>query len=487
MVLAFPAAGEAQPAPVDLGTLGGSGSVAVAVNDHGQAVGVSNLALDAVFHAFSWTAAGGMVDLTPGLSDTWSRAIALNNRGQVVGHVYLGHVKYEQSRAFLWTAATGMMDLGTLGGLLSSVTDINDHGQVVGASNLPDDTAEHAFLWTAAGGMVDLGTLGGSTSNAVAINESRQVVGNSTVAGDAATHAFLWTAAAGMVDLGTLGGSFSYASAVNEHGQIVGQSAVVGDTATHAFSWTAAGGMVDLGTLGGSFSQAAAVNRGGQTVGSSDLPGNVDHHAFAWTAAGGIVDLDTIGGHLSFAHAVSDTGQVVGDSYLTMSDTHAFSWTAAGGTVDLNVSGQRSFARALNAKGLVAGSSSFPDSEGWTRAALWNTGRYNFRFSGVKQPPAFNEVVAGRPVAVTFSLGGNFGVEIFEGSPTFEQVACGASASAAPISPTGGPPSGSLIYKPEVDRYAWATKTDRNWAGTCRQLNLRLNDGTDHFVNFSFR
>jgi hypothetical protein len=113
---------------------------------------------------------------------------------------------------------------------------------------------------------------------------------------------------------------------------------------------------------------------------------------------------------------------------------------------------------------------------------------YDFRFSGVKKPPAFNEVVAGRAVAVSFSLGGNFGLAIFdEGSPAFEPIACGASAGVGPIAPTGGPPSGSLLYKPEVDRYAWASKTDRNWAGTCRSLTLRLNDGSSHVVYFMFK
>ena len=121
-------------------------------------------------------------------------------------------------------------------------------------------------------------------------------------------------------------------------------------------------------------------------------------------------------------------------------------------------------------------------------ATLWNTRGYNFRFSGVKKPPAFNEVVAGRAVSVSFSLGGNFGLAIFdEGSPTFERIACGASAGVGPIEPTSGAPSGSVIYKPQVDRYAYASKTDRNWAGTCRSLTLRLNDGSSHVVYFSFK
>jgi hypothetical protein len=118
---------------------------------------------------------------------------------------------------------------------------------------------------------------------------------------------------------------------------------------------------------------------------------------------------------------------------------------------------------------------------------LWNTGSYNFRFFGVKKPPAFNDVIAGRVVAVSFTLGGNFGLAIFdEGSPSFERIACGASAGVGPIAPTGGPLTASVIYKPEGERYAYATKTDRNWAGTCRSLTLRLNDGSSHVVYFSF-
>jgi probable HAF family extracellular repeat protein len=184
------------------------------------------------------------------------------------------------------------------------------------------------------------------------------------------------------------------------------------------------------------------VNDHGQVVGVSDLA-NGNHHAFSWTAAGRMVDLGTFGGGYSIAYEVNEKGQVVGYSGLV----------------------------GDNAK----------------HATLWNTRHYNLRFSGVKRPPAFNDVVAGRAVAVSFSLGGDFGLAIFDdGSPTFERIACGASASAAPIAPSA-PPSGSLIYKKEVDRYAWASKTDRSWAGTCRSLTLRLNDGSSHVVYFSFK
>jgi probable HAF family extracellular repeat protein len=70
---------------VDLGTLGGTQSTASAVNGTGQVVGWSTTAGDAVTHAFSWTAASGMVVL-PELAVGGSGAAGdVNNHGQVVG------------------------------------------------------------------------------------------------------------------------------------------------------------------------------------------------------------------------------------------------------------------------------------------------------------------------------------------------------------------------------------------------------------------
>ena len=57
------AAGPPTPTAIDLGTLGGTSSVAAAVNARGQVVGDSATAGDVEGHAFSWTEAGGMIDL----------------------------------------------------------------------------------------------------------------------------------------------------------------------------------------------------------------------------------------------------------------------------------------------------------------------------------------------------------------------------------------------------------------------------------------
>ena len=78
------ATGSSTPEAKDLGTLGGTSSQAVAVNDKGQVVGFSSTAGDAESHAFFWTQKGGMVDLGT-LGGTFSGAEAVNDNGHVVG------------------------------------------------------------------------------------------------------------------------------------------------------------------------------------------------------------------------------------------------------------------------------------------------------------------------------------------------------------------------------------------------------------------
>ena len=151
-----------------------------------------------------------MTDLTP-LIHTFSSAISINERGQIVG---LG-----EGYSFLWQHGT-LTNL--LPGRFSIPYDINDRGQIVGEAEIDPGTADRAFLLQ--GDMLtDLGTLGGESSVAQSINNRAQVVGVSLTSEEDVVHAFLWQNSI-MIDLGTLGRAFSNAEAINERGQIAGFS-----------------------------------------------------------------------------------------------------------------------------------------------------------------------------------------------------------------------------------------------------------------------
>ncbi|HEX2092746.1 MAG TPA: hypothetical protein VHG28_10105 [Longimicrobiaceae bacterium] len=68
----------------DLGTLGGAESMAIAINDHGEVVGSSQTA-SGEWRAFFWSRASGMLDLGKLPEATYSSAMGINERGQVVG------------------------------------------------------------------------------------------------------------------------------------------------------------------------------------------------------------------------------------------------------------------------------------------------------------------------------------------------------------------------------------------------------------------
>lgn len=114
-----------------------------------------------------------------------------------------------------------------------------------------------------------------------------------------------------------------------------------------------------------------------------------------------------------------------------------------------------------------------------------------YNFTGFFQPvdnlPTFNRAKAGSAIPVKFSLGGNQGLNIFApGSPSVALIPCGSTALVDDIEQTVTAGGSSLTYDATADQYVYVWKTDPAWAGTCRQLNVKLNDGTDHRANFNF-
>jgi probable HAF family extracellular repeat protein len=94
----------------------------------------------------------------------------INDRGQVVGQRTVDG----RQHAVLWEDGR-LTDLGTLGGDSSRAIAVNERGQVLGVSRSADGT-DHAFLWTS-GRMVDLGRVGSSLGQAYDLNDEGQAIG----------------------------------------------------------------------------------------------------------------------------------------------------------------------------------------------------------------------------------------------------------------------------------------------------------------------
>jgi len=115
-----------------------------------------------------------------------------------------------------------------------------------------------------------------------------------------------------------------------------------------------------------------------------------------------------------------------------------------------------------------------------------------YNFGGFLQPvdnlPTFNEVNAGAGVPVKFSLGGDRGLSIFEtGYPKSQQIHCSSTAAVDAIEQTVAAGSSGLSYNASTATYTYVWKTNKAWAGTCRQLILNFDDGTSYLAYFKFK
>jgi probable HAF family extracellular repeat protein len=330
-----------------------------------------------------------VVSIEPVNGRTRTRALGINNNGQVVGRAanFNSTEQIETDKqAILWDAISGVRALPTLSGA-ASAWDINDSGLASGDSTLASGMT-HAVRWdTSASTITDLGTLvnpttsvAGNNSAGNCINAAGVVVGDSDIPNTAGTfspfHAFRRAPGSAMQDLGTLDTSYpdsqfgySIAYDINGLGQVVG---IANTTTSGAFSYVAfiydaAGGMRALpsdpahATVTDEWN-AVAINNAGMIAGHV-LVGTDQSLPYYWpnaTASPVAVPLPTAYPY-GEVYSVNSQGVMVGVMWNALGEERAFVFDVARGVRDLNSlipSGSGwvlEFARDINDYGQIVG------------------------------------------------------------------------------------------------------------------------------------
>ena len=228
-----------------LPTLGGNNGFATGANSRGQIVGWAENAVhdptcvppqQLQFRPVVYGPGTNQISEFPlATGDTSGAATAINEQGQAVGISGICDQavgRHTAKHALLWDRGN-VIDLGNLGApWWNTPTNINQRGDVVGFAGdpaFPDGDILHAFIWTEKEGIRPLGALPGHIhSEAYGINERRQVVGLSCDAAFVDCRAFIWQNGV-MTDLNDLKPAnytarLEQAKDINEAGEIAGRS-----------------------------------------------------------------------------------------------------------------------------------------------------------------------------------------------------------------------------------------------------------------------
>jgi probable HAF family extracellular repeat protein len=323
LLTAMAAAGQAQaavPASYVLSELaplpGGTQASVAGIDNLGQIVGNSDYGLGGAVHATLW--ANGVATDLGTLGGVGSSATAISNSGQVLGWAYTagpngGDGDIHQVSWDAMSPRTPPTDLGPEGFGFVNVKALNSAGQMVGTQST--DTAQNVVL-ISQGISTVLGTLGGPSATALGINDHGDVVGASQRAAGGQMQATLWRGQTA-IDLGATGANGSRAMAINDAGQIIGS---VVDELWHMSAVTWVNGQLTLqGDLAGTgFARANGINNAGLIVGMSQTKDFVSR-AVMWDGTQA-VDLNGLlddaaraaGWDLVDAVGVNDGGTIVG-------------------------------------------------------------------------------------------------------------------------------------------------------------------------------
>jgi len=253
-----------------------------------------------------------------------SYANDINAAGVVVGTYYLGNPGASPSRGFV-NRGTGVTTLGTLGGTSSSAVAINDKGQILGN-------------WTAAGGRQrgflhdqgrqrDIGAVPGKLTRYTDINNAGYITATGDApSGPSSSRGYLRTPGGQFRDVGNLTfpdwpgvPTLNTALALNKHNQVTGESGpfTFPEQPLRAYTWRN-GVMRDLGDFGWTPNGGVAINDKGQITGYMSVPTGFRSRVAYLYSHGRLIDIDgrgpAVAERSSAGAGINNYGHVVGSS-----------------------------------------------------------------------------------------------------------------------------------------------------------------------------
>jgi probable HAF family extracellular repeat protein len=295
-----------------------------------------------------------------GAGHPYSLAEAINNRGQVVGVM---NFPEDEGRfhAYVWEDGV-LRDLHPTGG--SHALDINDRGQIVGIADLGDGIGD-PVLWEG-GPAVPLQEPAGALCIPAAINDHGLIVGYCLFGTE--TWLVFWRD--GVLERLPVPSDVPYLvpEDLNEREVVVGL-AFRADGSRFPFVWND-GVLTDLNSVSDRrFERIVAINQRGQIAGEGPGPDGRGQGLF-WEDGRTTVIEPAAGSTSSVPYGLNDRGQVVG---ANGAGGGGFVWTK-GEISAIRVflpGGDAAYATAINERGDVAGHATTPQYEGLPSAVLW--------------------------------------------------------------------------------------------------------------------
>jgi hypothetical protein len=482
------------------------------VADDGTAVG---LLYDRPTNAVTVSPGGTVSDLA--LPDGADRAapFAVNESGTVVGNVedfgeydeQTGESVGAYADAIMWQDGVPEVIAHVASDSSAYAFDIDEAGNVLIGVN-----SRHAYIRAPSGETKPVRDLGGTFIEVSRMNDHGQVVGRTDLPNGTQT-AFLYDATTdSTVDLQSLlpagsGWRLHSAKDINNHGEIVGYG--FEGNQLSAFKMTPpsppAPGSVSATVTGGGTVTTDPTGAGATSevpvqtsiVAPSQVTGTVSATLQSTTTAsptgfslfGKEVVLDGPVASAASPYEVSfvvDVGSLHGvapaDVAVFRNGVALTGCTSPTAAVPDPCIVSRGFAPGGGGDAVVTVRTS--------HFSTWSLGRLDYRLSALRQPvdsfPTLNATKAGSTIPVKFGLGGDRGLDVFRaGSQSSAVVACAAGPSdeIEQTSPSGG---GSLSYDAASQTYTYLWRTDKGWRG-CRDLVLRFRDGSSVAARFTLR